>query len=90
MRLLLIISLTFTILADAAEPTQWKLRLKLQSITTDEQMPMEMHTFLGLKDDMQVLELIPRGSGWYTKILGLVIEEKASCKCQSAPIPSPR
>jgi predicted methyltransferase len=35
-----------------------------------------MLTFLGLQDDMRVLELMPGGSGWYTKILGPVLEEK--------------
>ena len=39
-------------------------------------MPMEMLTFLGLQDDMRVLELMPGGSGWFTKILGPVLEEK--------------
>ena len=35
-----------------------------------------MLTFLGLKDDIKVPELMPGGTGWYTKILGLVLEEK--------------
>jgi len=38
--------------------------------------PMGMLTFLGLQDDMHVLELMPGSSGWYTKILGPVLDEK--------------
>ena len=74
MRLLLIISLTFTILADATEPAPMEVKIQA-AIDHDRRtgadrardrnrQPMEMLTFLGLKDDMQVLELIPRGSGW--------------------------
>jgi predicted methyltransferase len=37
--------------------------------------PLETLTFFGLKDDMTVLELLP-GGGWYTNILGPVLEEK--------------
>lgn len=36
--------------------------------------PIETLKFLRLKDDMTVLELVP-GGGWYTKILGPVLEE---------------
>jgi len=37
--------------------------------------PLETLTFFRLKDDMQVLELLP-GGGWYTSILGPVLEAK--------------
>jgi predicted methyltransferase len=37
--------------------------------------PLKTLEFLRLKDDMTVLELLP-GGGWYTKILGPVLEEK--------------
>ncbi len=37
--------------------------------------PLETLKFFGLTDDMKVLELLP-GGGWYTKILGPVLEEK--------------
>ncbi len=37
--------------------------------------PVETLKFFGLRDDMKVLELLP-GGGWYTKILGPVLEEK--------------
>ena len=36
--------------------------------------PLETLKFLGLSDDMQVLELFP-GGGWYTKILAPVLAE---------------
>ncbi len=37
--------------------------------------PVETLEFLRLRDDMTVLELLP-GGGWYTKLLGPVLEEK--------------
>jgi len=37
--------------------------------------PLETLKFFQLRDDMKVLELLPSG-GWYTKILGPVLEEK--------------
>lgn len=36
--------------------------------------PLETLKFFGLKDDMQVLELIP-GGGWYTRVLAPVLAE---------------
>lgn len=38
--------------------------------------PLETLEFFRLEDDMTVLELLPGRSGWYTKILGPVLEEK--------------
>lgn len=37
--------------------------------------PVETLEFFGLKDDMTVVEMIP-GQGWYTKILGTVLQDK--------------
>lgn len=37
--------------------------------------PVDTLRFVGLRDDMTVLELLP-GGGWYTKILGPVLEDK--------------
>lgn len=37
--------------------------------------PIETLEFMGLKDDMTVVEFFP-GGGWYTKILGPVLREK--------------
>lgn len=37
--------------------------------------PLETLEFIGLRDNMKVLELFP-GTGWYTKILGPVLRDK--------------
>ena len=86
MRLLLLFALTFSILAGAAEPTPMEVKIRAaidHDRRTDadrerdkNRQPMEILTFLGLQDDMQVLELMPGGRGWYTKILGPLLEEK--------------
>ena len=86
MRLLLLFPMVFSILAGAAEPTLMKVKIQAaidhdRRTDADQErdrnrQPMEMLTFLELQDDMQVLELMPGGSGWYTKILGPVLEEK--------------
>lgn len=39
--------------------------------------PLETLTFLRLRDDMRVLELLP-GGGWYTKILAPVLRERGA------------
>ncbi|NQZ12600.1 MAG: class I SAM-dependent methyltransferase [Algicola sp.] len=38
-------------------------------------MPVHTLKFLGVKEDMRVLELIP-GGGWYTRLLGAALQEK--------------
>ncbi|MBT3624269.1 MAG: class I SAM-dependent methyltransferase [Gammaproteobacteria bacterium] len=84
MRLLLVFALTLPIFAGAAEPTPMELKIQA-SIDHDRRtdadrerdrnrQPKEVLTFVGLQNDMHVLELLP-GSGWYTKILGPVLEE---------------
>ena len=84
MRLLLVFALTLPIFAGAAEPTPMELKIQA-SIDHDRRTdadrerdrnrrPKEVLTFVGLQNDMHVLELLP-GSGWYTKILGPVLEE---------------
>lgn len=40
----------------------------------DNRLPLETLTFLGLKDDMRVLELLP-GGGWYTRVLAPVLAD---------------
>ena len=40
----------------------------------DERKPLEVLTFMRLRDDMRVIEILPAG-GWYTKILGLVLRD---------------
>ncbi len=41
----------------------------------DNRKPLETLSFFRLEKDMEVLELLP-GSGWYTRILGPVLEEE--------------
>lgn len=41
----------------------------------EERRPRQTLEFLGLKDDMRVIELLPAG-GWYTRILAQVLAEK--------------
>jgi len=84
MRLLLVFALTLPIFAGAAEPTPMELKIQAaidHDRRTDadrerdrNRQPKEVLTFVGLQNDMHVLELLP-GSGWYTKILGPVLEE---------------
>ncbi len=86
MRLLLVLALTLPLLAGAADPTP--MEIKIQAAIDNERrteadrkrdknrQPLKTLTFLGLEDDMQVLELLPGSAGWYTKILGPVLEEK--------------
>ena len=84
MRLLLVFALTLPIFAGAAEPTPMEVKIQAaidHDRRTDadrerdrNRQPKEVLTFVGLQNDMHVLELLP-GSGWYTKILGPVLEE---------------
>jgi predicted methyltransferase len=50
-------------------------RTETEKARDDNRRPLETLTFLRLEHDMKVLELLP-GGGWYTKILGPVLEEK--------------
>ena len=51
------------------------LRTEQERERDDNRSPIETLEFLGLKDDMRVVELVP-GGGWYTKILASVLAEK--------------
>ncbi|MCH7743887.1 MAG: class I SAM-dependent methyltransferase [Proteobacteria bacterium] len=50
-------------------------RSEKQTVRDRNRKPIETLKFFGLRDDMTVLELLP-GGGWYTNILGPVLEEK--------------
>ncbi len=52
-------------------------RTEEERIRDDNRKPLETLEFMRLKDDMTVLELLP-GGGWYTKILGPVLEEEGT------------
>jgi predicted methyltransferase len=43
----------------------------------DNRKPVETLEFLGLKDDMRVLELLP-GGGWYTRLLAPTLRDKGN------------
>ena len=50
------------------------IRTEAETIRDANRKPLETLKFLGLRDDMHVLELFP-GGGWYTKILAPVLAE---------------
>ena len=86
MRLLLsliLISMTSFSFAADLTPTQAKIKAAMEDARRTEaetardknRKPLETLSFFRLEDDMKVLELLP-GGGWYTKILGPVLEEK--------------
>ncbi len=66
-----------------ADPMSAKIKLAMKSETrTDKErdrdrnrLPVHTLKFLGVKEDMRVLELIP-GRGWYTRLLGAALQEK--------------
>ena len=86
MRLTLLFAMMFSILAGAGEPTPIEIKIQAaidhdRRTDTDREreknrQKMEILTFLELQDDMQVLELMPEGGGWYTKILRPLLKEK--------------
>ena len=82
----LLLALPLVVLAESAEPpktTEDKIKAALDHERRTEKdrerdanrKPLETLQFLKLKDDMTVLELLP-GGGWYTRILGPVLQEK--------------
>lgn len=86
MKLLMTCLLAFMVLpASAAETdaTEEKIKAALaderrtaaETARDANRKALETLQFFGLEDDMKVLELLP-GGGWYTKILGPVLEEK--------------
>lgn len=82
---LVLLSLTFSVSAanDEFAATEAKIKAALENERRPEKdterdknrMPIKTLKFFGLRDDMKVLELLP-GGGWYTSILGPVLEEK--------------
>ena len=84
----LLLALPLVVLAESAEPpgtTEDKIKAALDHERRTEKdrerdanrKPLETLQFLKLKDDMTVLELLP-GGGWYTRILGPVLQEKGT------------
>lgn len=66
----------------AGSPLEKELRLAMQAESRPEgdvardrnRMPMKTLSFMGLKSDMKVVELIP-GGGWYTRLLAPLLED---------------
>ncbi len=81
---LLFAGMSFADTAGLDSATEEKLKAALAHDRRDEadrardanRKPLETLAFFRLRDDMQVLELLPGRTGWYTKILGPVLEEK--------------
>ena len=81
--LICLLSLPLTLSAADTTPTEDKIQAALENERRSEadrerdknRAPFETLKFFQLKDDQKVLELLP-GGGWYTKILGPVLEEK--------------
>ena len=77
-----LILLTSALIANAANEIDAKVEAALAADSRPEadvvrdrnRKPLETLNFLGLKDNMRVLELLP-GGGWYTRVLGPVLAE---------------
>ncbi len=50
------------------------IRVEAETQRDRNRLPIQTLEFLGLRDDMKVVELLP-GGGWYTKVLGPVLAE---------------
>ncbi len=83
MKFILLLLFTFTAYADDFKGVEDKLNTALKAeIRTEKdkdrdrnRRPVSTLKFMGLHDDMKVVELIP-GGGWYTKLLAPVLQEK--------------
>ena len=56
---------------------QSEIRTEQEKDRDGNRLPIETLEFLGLKDDMRVVELVP-GGGWYTKILAPVLVDNGA------------
>jgi len=85
MRFCLAVSVSFLSVTALAQDVEQKISDAIESDARTEaevdrdwdRSPLETLTFLGLRDDMRVLELLP-GGGWYTKILAPVLRENGA------------
>ena len=83
MKILLLLVISFATFADDFKVVEDKLKTALKAeVRTDKdkerdrnRRPVSTLKFMGLKDDMKVVELIP-GGGWYTKLLAPTLKEK--------------
>ena len=82
--LLALLILPTALFAEESNPTENKIKAALEDVrrtpadTARDKNRDALNTlkFFRLEEDMTVLELLPGGAGWYTKILGPVLEEK--------------
>jgi predicted methyltransferase len=80
--LLILLVFSFTAFADDFTAVEDKLKAALQAeVRTDKEKerdrnrrPISTLKFMGIRDDMKVVELIP-GGGWYTKLLAPVLKD---------------
>lgn len=87
MKLIVILALgliPFALLAQEPEPAtttairtalEHERRTEAEQARDENRKPQQTLEFFGFKKDMKVLELLP-GGGWYTSILGPVLEEE--------------
>ncbi|MCF6319466.1 MAG: methyltransferase [Proteobacteria bacterium] len=83
MKFILLLLFTFTAYAEDFKNVEDKLNTALKAdIRTDKEKerdrnrkPVSTLKFMGLRDDMKVVELVA-GGGWYTKLLAPVLKEK--------------
>ena len=78
--LVITLSLSAPVVADGLSDkikTAMKAEIRTEADTKRDRnrRPVETLAFLGIKDDMKVLELIP-GRGWYTKLLAPALKDK--------------
>lgn len=79
--LLLLVCLSLQVVADDRTTDKLKQALASDIRSSEEKQrdanrkPIETLDFIGLRDDMKVLELFP-GTGWYTKLLGPVLRDR--------------
>ena len=82
MKLLLLLLVSFTSIAADFDAVEKKIKIALKAeIRTDAEKERDRNRdavstlkFMGLRDDMKVVELLP-GGGWYTKLLAPVLKE---------------
>jgi len=80
---LLLFTLTASVMAQDFDETGEKIRAAMAAEIRSEaetardpnRKPVETLQFLGLRDDMKLVELLP-GGGWYTKLLAPTMAEK--------------
>jgi len=80
--LIILLTFSFSVMADDFDVVKDKLMAALKSdVRTDSEKerdrnrrPVSTLDFLGLRDNMKVVELIP-GGGWYTKLLAPILKD---------------